>query len=339
MLLDERSSQNQIILEEEIRFYLGAPLLDEEGYALGTLCVADYRPKRLTLRQITALQKMGEAAAKILTGKKKNIQSDYFEQTFKSTNNLMCVLDTNFELKDLNPAFEEVFQIEKENVLHQNFLKVLGDKETEMKTLSETLYTDGKISFTTSTAIDPITTIVIEWILKQNQNHADILCFGRNTTLQTKENLNLKISERRFKKNFQNSIGLMGMHDLKGNILGINQKGLDLLNYSEDEVKGLNLKDFIPKKARPALKEYLERIAENKEDIGNMLFQSKNDEELIWMYYNILETDEEGQPCALPQIIRQHSNFVDCTPQKAITTSLKNQRTFPSNLNKGLILF
>ncbi|WP_313503550.1 response regulator [Kaistella carnis] len=295
-LLDERSSQNQIILEEEIRFYLGVPLLDEEGYALGTLCVADYRPKRLTLRQITALQKMGEAAAKILTGKKKNIQSDYFEQTFKSTNNLMCVLDKNFELKDLNPAFEEVFQIEKENVLHQNFLKVLGDKETEMKTLSETLYTKGKISFTTSTAIDPITTIVIEWILKQNQNHADILCFGRNTTLQTKENLNLKISEKRYKKFFQNSIGLMGMHDLKGNILGINQKGLDLLNYSEDEVKGLNLKDFVPKKAWPALKEYLERIAENKEDIGNMLFQSKNDEELIWMYHNIVETDEEGQP-------------------------------------------
>lgn len=176
-LLDERSSQNQIILEEEIRFYLGVPLIDEEGYALGTLCVADYRPKRLTLRQITALQKMGEAAAKILTDKKKNIQSDYFELTFKSTNNLMCVLDADFELKDLNPAFEEVFQIEKENVLHQNFLKVLGDKETEMETLSETLATKGKISFTTSTAIDPITTIVIEWILKQNQNHADILCF------------------------------------------------------------------------------------------------------------------------------------------------------------------
>ncbi len=295
-LLDERSAHNAIILEEGIRFYVGVPLLDEEGLVLGTLCVSDYKTKKLKYRQITALQKMGEAVTKILTSKKKNIQSDYFEQTFKSTNNLMCLLDADFKLKDVNPAFEDALQIIKENVLHQNFLKVLGDKETQIKTLSETLATKGKISFTTSSAIDPNTTIVIEWLLKQNHNYADILCFGRNTTLPTKENRNLKISEKRFKKFFQNSIGLIGMHDLKGNILGINQKGLELLNYSEDEVKGLNLKDFVPKKAWRVLKEYLARIAENKEDIGNMLFQNKNDEELIWMYHNILETDEEGQP-------------------------------------------
>ena len=85
------------------------------------------------------------------------------------------------------------------------------------------------------------------------------------------------------------------MHDLQGNILSVNKKGRELLDYSEDEIKGLNLKDLVPEKNWPSLNDYLSRIATNKEDLGNMLLQKKNGEEVIWMYHNMLETDEEGK--------------------------------------------
>ena len=291
-LLDERSAKNAVVLEAGIRFYLGIPLLDEEGFVLGTLCVIDYEPKELSDYQVATLQKMGEAVTKFLISKKKNIQAEYFKQTFTITNNLICVLDAQFNLKDLNPAFEAALQLDKDEALHQNFLNVLGNHNTELSLLSGTFPRKDEVLCRTTTITDSKTTVIVEWLLKQN--HSDILCFGRNISSQVEENLKLENSEKRFRNFFQNGIGLMSMHDLQGNILSVNEKGRELLNYSEHEIKGLNLKDLVPEKNWPSLNDYLARIALNKEDLGNMLLQKKNGEEVVWMYHNMLETDEDG---------------------------------------------
>ena len=54
---DPRFSGNPLVTAEpNIRFYTGAPLIDSEGHALGSLCVIDRRPRRLTPEQTGALQ-------------------------------------------------------------------------------------------------------------------------------------------------------------------------------------------------------------------------------------------------------------------------------------------
>ncbi len=53
---DDRLRDNpQVTGAPHIRFYAGAPLLAREGHALGTLCVVDRRPRRLTASQAEAL--------------------------------------------------------------------------------------------------------------------------------------------------------------------------------------------------------------------------------------------------------------------------------------------
>ncbi|MEF9478205.1 PAS domain S-box protein [Chryseobacterium sp. 1B4] len=182
-------------------------------------------------------------------GKRKNIQAEYFQQTFSISNNLICVLDKDFFLKDINPAFENAFQINKSQVLNQNFLDLVGSHNSQLQLLSKNLPdTDEEVTFTTSTNISDTQTIIVEWYLKLNQSHSDIFCFGINITQRIEEKLKLESSERRFRSFFENAIGLMSMHDMEGNIIAVNEKGRETLQYSAEEVEDLNLKDLVPEK-------------------------------------------------------------------------------------------
>lgn len=296
-LSDERSFDNPLILAGGIRFYAGVPLIDDEGFVLGTICVIDYKPKTITDDQISTLKKIGEAITKVLMGKRKNIQAEYFQQTFSISNNLICVLDKDFLLKEINPAFESAFQLEKSQVIDKNFLNVLGSHNSQLQLLTKNLpTTDEEVTFTTSTNINDTQTIIVEWYLKLNQKHSEIFCFGINITQRIEEKLKLESSERRFRSFFENAIGLMSMHDMEGNIIAVNEKGRETLQYSVEEVERLNLKDLVPQKNWPLLEQYLERINKNQEDFGTMILKTKGGEEMIWMYHNLVEINKEGNP-------------------------------------------
>jgi len=60
---DPRFRENPLVLQEpHIRFYAGTPLINEDGFALGTLCVVDREPRELDNEQKNALAALGRLA-------------------------------------------------------------------------------------------------------------------------------------------------------------------------------------------------------------------------------------------------------------------------------------
>ena len=60
---DDRFRHNPMVVgEPHIRFYAGAPLITPDGHGLGTLCVVDVKPRRLTDKQSLALEALRRQA-------------------------------------------------------------------------------------------------------------------------------------------------------------------------------------------------------------------------------------------------------------------------------------
>lgn len=62
---DPRFRDNPLVTgAPHIRFYAGVPLIDADGFKLGSLCVIDTEPRRLTGQQARALRELGGIACR-----------------------------------------------------------------------------------------------------------------------------------------------------------------------------------------------------------------------------------------------------------------------------------
>jgi PAS domain S-box-containing protein len=68
---DPRFAANPLVAgAARVRFYAGYPLRSSDGYAVGTLCVCDRRPRSLTVEQRTALTAIGDAVVEAMEARR-----------------------------------------------------------------------------------------------------------------------------------------------------------------------------------------------------------------------------------------------------------------------------
>ena len=293
---DPRTSSNPLIQAGHIRFYAGVPLLDDRGYALGTLCVVDYHTNILTDTQLTELEKLAQAVVTVLLAKRKQNQASYFKEILSVTQNMICVLNEDFSIKEISPAFADSFDKPVKDLLEEGFFELLNITDQQLLTKLKSVKTNAdEVQVKTVSILNDDNKIIIDWHLKHNKENKEIFAFGRNITKENAEKIKLEISERKFRNFFENGIGLMSMHDLDGNILEVNEKGRKALGYDLAEVTGLNLRDLVPEVNQYQINPYLERIETLGEDSGMMVMKHKNGEWIYWLYNNMLEKDPQGR--------------------------------------------
>ncbi len=115
----------------------------------------------------------------------------------------------------------------------------------------------------------------------------------QDVTFRRRAIASLEASDRRFRKLFQYSLGLICTHDLEGVLLSVNPAAASSLGYPVAELLGRRLDEFMPPGHRGRFRDYLDRIREKGSDSGLLHLIARDGSIRIWQYHNVL--DDEGE--------------------------------------------
>ncbi len=126
-LMDERFNKNLITINQKIvRFYAGVPLKNYVGYSIGTLCVLDYIPRSLSLKQVEGLKALAQQILMILELRQNliNIQNNSDTVQQQKLSNTAELIEINQKLEsEVNQRQE----IEKALQISHNYLAGIVD--------------------------------------------------------------------------------------------------------------------------------------------------------------------------------------------------------------------
>lgn len=328
--LDDRFRNNPLVVNDpHIKFYSGQPLIDPNGYVLGTLCVIDKEPKKLNTSQKEALKLLADEVIDIIVSRKVKEEYKHFGKLFVLSNDLICIAGTDGYFKKVNPAFEENLGWETKTLLEKSFFDYIHPEDieesvNEIKKLGAGLDT---LNFTHRFRNKNGDYRVLQWVASPEPETGNIFAIARDITEEVNRAKELEVSEERFKTFFENSQGLMCTHDLEGNFITVNNSGANALGYTIEELKRFSLYNIVPEKGYTDLKNYLEYIKQTGKYKGEILTVGKDGSKRIWIFSNTLETHNTDTPYVI-------GNAVDITEQYHLKKNLKDVKKLLEQTNK-----
>ena len=148
--LDKRFQDNPLVKDFKAIFYAGVPLRTSDGYALGTLCVYDHKPRTLSLEEQDALRGLAKQTVLLFEARKRNIDLAASEDETAQRNDRLedFARLVAHDLKSPLASIEGLLNLLKEDYLDSNdedFALYIKHLDTSAKSMRD--YIDGLLEY------------------------------------------------------------------------------------------------------------------------------------------------------------------------------------------------
>jgi diguanylate cyclase (GGDEF)-like protein/PAS domain S-box-containing protein len=332
---DARFADNPLVTgKPDIRFYAGAPITLGDGLCMGSLCVIDREPGSLDEHQRETLMALASAVAEALElrryGLEKRVALEHeaealrwqmesgrlLEQDLRAkkaflnrTGRLAGVggweldlatrrvtwSDETCRIHDLPPGYEP--SLEEAVNFYAPEARSLVQSALE-KAIAGGEGWDLQLPLITATGRNIWVRAVGAVEYADDGQPCRVAGAFQDVTLRKRAVAALEASDRRYRKLFQYSLGLICTHDREGVLLSVNPAAAKSLGYSVGEMIGRPLSDFIRPELHRSFRDYLLRVITTNSDAGMLELIARDGSLHTWQYHNVLD-DEGDEPYVL----------------------------------------
>ncbi|MEA9589537.1 diguanylate cyclase [Xanthomonas sp. WHRI 10064A] len=312
---DPRFCNNALVTDAPgIRYYAGAPIVLPDGLRMGTVCVIDQRPRQLQPAQLAALQQLAKVASEGLEQRRVMLEradinaqlqqrlresEAFLERTGRVAGvggwevdvgtNTLTWSDETCRLHDLPPGYQPTlgeaitfYPLEARAVITEAVELCVRDGtpwDLELPLISST----GRRLWVHSTG-------AVEHV----DGRMRLIGAIQDVTDRHRAVDALAASERKFRKMFQYSLGLICTHDMDGHLVSVNPAAARSLGRSVGEMEGRSLFELIRPERHDGVRGYLSRMVLDGQDSGVIELVAGDGSLRHWKYHNVLDVESDA---------------------------------------------